>query len=87
VDLGILEASTQGTTAAQKPRDLLNLLEGNAATWEAEDRHVPTALRVRLEWVDGAGIQGTKVVPDVPVTLPTNTSAVHFRPKKGAEFA
>lgn len=87
VDLGVLHASAQGATANRKPRDLLHLLEGNAATWEAEDRHIPTALKVRLEWLDGTGTYGAKVVPDIPVTLSTNTSAVYFRPKKGAEDA
>ena len=85
---GILQSSARGAPDGETVRDLHALVAGNALTWEAEDRYIPSSMDVRLEWVEaGTNNQGSKAVPPIPVTLSTDVANVWFRPKKTAEIA
>lgn len=85
---GILQASAGGAPGGKTVRDLLALVAGNAATWEAEDTYIPSSLDIRLEWQEaGTGNKGSKAVPPIPVTLSTDVANVWFRPKKSSELA
>ena len=90
IDRGILQASVSG----QDPdgfslHDLFGALQGNAETWEAEDRYAPTSLKVELQWILPTAlgvVQGPAINP-IPVTPPTDPKKVWFRPKKNSEVA
>lgn len=87
VDSGLLDASAEGDAGSKTLGHLYYLLTGNAETWEAEERYVPTAITVALETV---ALDGTKAAIgplDVPVKLPNDIPKLYFRPKKKAEIA
>lgn len=84
LDQDVLKASASGQLAAQTLRSLLSLVEGNAATWRAEELYVPLELHVRLQTTDANGtntVSGT-----VPVKLSTDLAGVYYRPFKKNEI-
>jgi hypothetical protein len=87
VSAGLLTASADGNSSRYSLGQLYYLLRGNAETWEAEDRYIPSTLTVALESVDLLGAKKAVGPLDVPVTLSTQTDTVYFRPKKTSEIA
>jgi len=90
LDRAILEASVGGKDPdGFSPYDLLAALQGNAETWEAEDRYAPTALNVELKWTlpSAPTVAQGPVVNPIPITLPTDPAKVWFRSKKTSEIA
>ncbi len=83
----LLNASAEGVASRLSLGELYAMLNGNAETWEAEDRYIPTALTVSLESVDLSGVKTTIGPLGVPVTLSTQIDNVYYRPKKKAELA
>lgn len=87
VNADVLNASAEGNALNMELGELLMRVIGNAETWEAEDRYIPTQLHVALHTVDTTGNMVNVVPPPVPVTLSTDMANVHYRPKKKNEDA
>lgn len=87
VDMGVLNASAEGNALNMPLAELLLRVMGNAETWEAEDRYIPTNLHVALHTVDTSGTVASLTPPPIPITLSTDTANVFFRPKKKGEDA
>ena len=83
----VLESSTQGRALMTPLEELIGLVRGNALTWEAEDRYIPTSLGVALWATD---LQGTETelvtLTNVPITLSTDVRNVYYRPFKTNEI-
>lgn len=85
LDKRVLDASTEGNTMGQTLQSLLSRVEGNAASWRAEEMYVPLQLAVRLDITDANGTT-TTLADIVPVKLSTDIAGVHYRPFKKNEL-